>query len=362
MSRRLISICVPTYNEEGNILPLYQRVKGVMDSVADRYDFELLFTDNHSEDRTFEQIVELAHQDPRVRALRFSRNFGFQRSVLTNFTHARGDAAIQLDCDMQDPPELILQFLDLWETGYKVVYGVRRERPNEARWLFYARKAFYRVIDFLSEDALPKDAGDFRLIDRCVLHELRRVNDQNPYLRGMIAAMGFNQIGVPYDRNERTRGHSKFNFLRLSGLALDGILHHSTVPLRLATMLGAVMSALAVLGALYYLIAKLFLPVDWPVGLASTHVLILFSIGANALLLGIIGEYIGRIYKNVKQSPLVIIENVIDPCLVVERKANESSAVGGRVWDAVGRGNARAAQADDRGRRYAAVAPRHENL
>lgn len=311
-ARKLLSVCVPAYNEEGNVTPLYERVQRVMAGLAIDYEFELLFTDNHSEDATFAEIAALAQRDPRVRAIRFSRNFGFQRSILANFCHARGDAAVQLDCDMQDPPELIPQFLQYWEQGYKVVYGIRRSRPNESWPLRTSRKLFYRLIDFLSEDELPKDAGDFRLIDRCILEQLRQVNDQTPYLRGMIAAMGFRQIGIPYDRDERTRGASKFNLFRLFGLALDGILQHSIVPLRMATIVGASISALAVLIGLYYLAVKVFLPVDWPAGFASTTILLLLSMGMNALLLGIIGEYVGRIYRNQKHAQLVIIESVID--------------------------------------------------
>jgi dolichol-phosphate mannosyltransferase len=310
--RRTISICVPVYNEEDNVGPFYERTLQVMDSLKDKYDFEILFTDNHSTDTTFERLAALSQHDPRVRVLRFSRNFGFQRSILTNYTNARGDAAIQLDVDLQDPPELIAEFARYWEEGYKVVYGVRRSRPNESRWLHGARKMFYRIVDFLSEDELPHDAGDFRLIDRCVIEQLKLVSDQQPYLRGLIASMGFKQTGIVYDRAARERGSSKFNLWRLLGLALDGILHHSVVPLRIATVFGLFMSSVAVLGALYYLVGKLFFRADWPEGLASTTILILLSIGMNALLLGIIGEYIGRIYKNVKQMPMAIIEASID--------------------------------------------------
>jgi glycosyltransferase involved in cell wall biosynthesis len=317
-TRKLLSICVPAYNEEGNIFPLYERVKSVMAPLSGQYDFELLFTDNHSDDRTFEEIAALARSDSRVRAIRFSRNFGFQRSILTNYCHARGDAALQLDCDMQDPPELIPKFLELWAQGYKVVYGIRKARPNESRRLFYARKIFYRLIDALSEDKLPQDAGDFRLIDRCILEQLRLIGDQSPYLRGMIATMGFRQIGIPYDRSERTQGTTKFNFLRLASLAVDGILQHSALPLRLATLVGALISALATVAAVYYWVAKMFFPVDWPAGFASTNILLLFSIGINALLLGIIGEYIGRIHKNVARKPAVIIEEIVDP---IERRS-----------------------------------------
>lgn len=312
MRKPLISICVPVFNEAANVGPLYDRVAAVMATLASRYDFELLFTDNHSTDATFERLADLARADPRVRVLRFSRNFGFQRSIATNYRHARGDAAMQLDADLQDPPELLGEFLALWEQGYKVVYGVRRSRPEESAALHVARRLFYRIIDYLSEDELPHDAGDFRLIDRVILDELSKVEDQQPYLRGTISAMGFRQTGIPYDRSARERGSSKFNFAKLVALALDGILSHSTVPLRLASFIGFGVTAVALAGAVYYLVARLFFRSDWPIGLASSSILTLLSIGMNALLLGIIGEYIGRIYKNVKRMPFTIIEAAID--------------------------------------------------
>ena len=310
--RRLISFCVPVYNEEDNVYPLHQRVSDAMAALADRYDWEILFTDNHSEDATFERLADLAQDDKRVRVIRFSRNFGFQRSILANYVNARGDAAVQIDCDLQDPPELIPDFIRSWEAGYQVVYGVRRSRPNESTLLANARRVFYRLIDLLSEERLPHDAGDFRLIDRCVLNQLRLIHDQQPYLRGLIATMGFRQIGIPYDRSPRKRGKSKFNIWALMSLGLDGILHHSIVPLRLATAVGFFMCGAALLAAAYFIIAKLLFDMDWPAGWASVSVLVLFSIGLNSLLLGIIGEYIGRIFKNMKTMPLVIVEKVID--------------------------------------------------
>ncbi|MGO4389120.1 glycosyltransferase family 2 protein [Microvirga sp. 2YAF29] len=308
----LISICVPVYNEELNIEPFHQRVSSVIDGLADRYRFEILFTDNHSTDTTFERLAELSRRDHRVRVIRFSRNFGFQRSILTNYMNARGEAAIQLDVDLQDPPELIEDFLRHWEEGYKVVYGIRRERPNESMWLHALRKGFYRLVDYLSEETLPHDAGDFRLVDRCVLEQLKLVSDQQPYLRGLIASMGFRQTGIVYDRSAREFGSSKFNLMRLFGLALDGILQHSVIPLRIAIFLGLIMSGLAALAAVYYLLARIFFGADWPPGVATSTILTLLSIGMNALLLGIIGEYIGRIYKNVKRMPITISEAVID--------------------------------------------------
>ena len=311
-NKRLITICVPVFNEEQNIRPLYEALLPVMEEVSGRYDFELLFTDNHSTDQGFQILEQLAQQDCRVRILRFSRNFGFQRSIATAYSNALGDAAVQIDCDLQDPPSLILNFIQKWEQGYQVVYGVRSIR-KESWWMHSTRKLFYRLIDFLSEDKLPLDAGDFRLLDRRVLDELGKFEDYQPYLRGAIAAMGFNQIGIPYDRAERQRGQGKFSFGELMGLALDGILNHSVVPLRIATYLGLAVSVLTLLAIGGYGIGRLILRKDWPPGFATLIIMILGSLGLNALFLGIIGEYLGRIYRQVKHRPLTIVERVVNP-------------------------------------------------
>ncbi len=309
-TKKCLSIIVPVFNEEENVPSLYKAVTNVMQTLADEYDYEIIFTDNHSTDSTFAKLEQLASIDQRVSVFRFSRNFGYQRSITTGYLKARGDAAIQLDCDMQDPPQLIPEFLRLWKEGDQVVYGVRRFR-KESRGITFLRKVFYRLINMLSEDHLPLDAGDFRLIDRCVLNELRNIEDSQPYLRGAIAAMGFRQIGFPYDREERTRGKSKFSFGDLVGLAVDGILNHSIVPLRIATYTGLAVSTLTFLGMVVYLVGKFLLGQNWPAGFATTTVLLLLSISLNALFLGIIGEYLGRIYKQVKKRSLTIIEKQI---------------------------------------------------
>lgn len=311
-AKRLISICVPVFNEEGNIEPLYRELLPVMGRLSAKYDFELLFTDNHSTDRTFEILESLARQDHRIRAIRFSRNFGFQRSIFTAYMNCRGEAAIQIDCDLQDPPSLIADFIEKWEQGYHVVYGVRTSR-KESRWMNTTRRIFYRLIDALSEDPLPHDAGDFRLVDRRILNELRAFEDYQPYLRGTIAAIGFQQIGLSYDRAERLTGESKFSFGELLGLALDGILNHSVVPLRIATLLGSVISIATLLGVVGYMIGRLFLGRNWPPGFATIIILILGSLSLNALFLGIIGEYLGRIYRQVKRRPLTITERELNP-------------------------------------------------
>jgi len=250
---KFLSIIVPVYNEEANVEPLYEAVNRVLHPIADRYRWEFIFTDNCSSDRTFECLDRIASRDPRVRVYRFTRNFGFQRSILTGYRLARGDAAVQIDADLQDPPELIIDFVKLWEAGYEVVYGVRRSRP-EPVVLRAMRRIFYRLIAWLSNDDLPVDVGDFRLVDRRVLDLLHLYRDENPYLRGYIASLGYRQVGITYDRAKRERGKTSFGLGSLVKLALDGIVSHSTLPLRLARFVGVALSALAILAIAIYFV------------------------------------------------------------------------------------------------------------
>jgi len=307
---RLLSIVIPVFNEEDNIDPLYERLIGVIDRMPERYEFEILFTDNHSTDSTFDAISRLAQHDDRIRCLRFSRNFGFQRSILTGYRAARGDAAIQIDADLQDPPELINEFIVQWQAGYDVVYGVRRNR-KEGKVLTLARRLFYWTINKLSTDDLPQDAGDFRLVDAKILDALRDIDDYHPYLRGLIASFGFEQIGIPYDREARERGASKFSLGKLAGLAMDGILLHSVVPLRIATGVAFLMSLFMLMGIGVYLFARLILNQDWPAGFATLAILTMVGITLNAVFLGVIGEYLGRMYQQIKKRPLTLVEQEI---------------------------------------------------
>jgi glycosyltransferase involved in cell wall biosynthesis len=325
-SKKLLSIVVPVLNEESNVEPFYDRVVSVLSRLSDRFDYELIFTDNHSSDATFEKLQALATQDSCIRVIRFSRNFGYQRSLLTGYTYATGDAAVQLDCDLQDPPELIPEFVRKWEQGYQVVYGIRTER-QESRWMSITRKFFYRLIDFLSEDHLPHDAGDFRLVDRRVLDELKKIDDSQPYIRGTLATLGFNQIGIPYNRSKRLSGDSKFSLTALVGLAIDGILNHSIVPLRLSTYLGLIISLTMFLGVITYVVGKFLFGQNWPPGFATLIIMILGSLSLNALFLGIIGEYLGRIYRQVKRRPMTIVERVINPLATRPENTEDSHLV-----------------------------------
>ena len=310
LQRPLISIVTPMLDEEQNVERYYQRVTSVMDSL-DRYDYEIVITDNHSADGTFESLRRLAEKDSRVRAYRFSRNFGYQRSIWTGYTLAEGAAAIQLDADLQDPPELIPQFIEAWEKGAMVVYGVRRSR-KEGLAMNVARRLFYRTVAAMSEDDLPLDAGDFRLVDRQILNQLRAMPDTQPYLRGTIAALGFNQVGLAYDRDARTAGRTKFGLRDLLTFSIDAILSHSTVPLRIASYTGLVVTFLMMLLLITFVAGRLLFGQNWPAGFATTTVLILLSISLNALFLGVIGEYLGRIYKQIKPGPITVIEAATD--------------------------------------------------
>lgn len=304
--RSLITVLVPVYNEEDNVARAHAAVVRVFQDLASDYDVELLFTDNGSTDQTAVRLRAIAAADSRVRVIRFSRNFGYQKSILHGYRSARGDAAIQLDCDLQDPPELIPEFLRRWREGNQVVYGIRRRRPEEIL-IHAARRSFYRLIDALSEDHLPKDAGDFRLVDRRVLAELRRIDDATPYVRGLIASVGFTQVGVPYDRQVRAFGSSKFPLRELLRLALDGLVSHSLMPLRFASLAGLALAGVTALAIVGYFAGRFLFGQDWPAGFATTTILLLLSVTLNAVFLGIIGEYLARIYLQVRRRPLVIV-------------------------------------------------------
>lgn len=313
----LLSIVVPVFNEAGNIKPLFERLGSVARSINEEFGLsvEVIVNDNHSSDATFETLLEAASDhDPsqfQLRVFRFSKNIGFQRSILVGYCKAQGDAVTQLDADLQDPPELILEFLRKWRDGYQVVYGVRRRRP-EGFALSLARKAFYRLLDSISADHLPHDSGDFRLVDRQLVDVICALHDHDPYLRGLVASLGLKQIGVPYDRDARTSGESKFRFADLVKLSIDGITNHSALPLRLASYF-AFFVVLAAMGLiLYYFVGWLFWGQGIPVGFMTQIFLQLGGVAVLALFISIQGLYIGRIYNQIKEKPLAIIQDSID--------------------------------------------------
>ena len=308
---KLISIVAPVYNEVKNIRPLYDEIVRVFDQLPERYDFEIVFTDNCSQDQSFEEIEALADKDCRVRGVRFARNFGFHRSVLTGYRAARGAAAIQVDADQQDPPALIPRFIELWEEGHDVVVGIRSKR-HEARWLSRARTYFYRFLNAISEHPLLVNGGDFRLIDRTVLDQLNDIHDAEPYIRGIVSSLAARETGFTYERSTRTHGESKFPLSKLLRFAASGIIAHSTVPLRVATLLGLLASLGAALLGAFFIVSKLCFGQSWPSGFATLSVLILFGIGLNGLFLGVIGEYLARIYLQLQRRPNTVIRKSVN--------------------------------------------------
>lgn len=288
-----VSVLVPAFNEEANVQRAYTAIVDTFRDLAG-YDYEIIFTDNHSTDDTFEILRSIARADRRVRVIRFSRNIGYQRSLLAAYKAASGDCSVQIDCDLQDPPHLIPGMLALWRQGNHVVYGIRRSLKDG--WVTaLTRRVFYRLVKALSEDDLPLNAGEFRLVDRRILDELRNVDDTSPYLRGLISAMGFRQVGFEYDRQGRIAGESKFPFKAMLALAVDAILNHSLIPLRLASIASAVVGTVTFLLLFGYV-------VGW----------LLFSMTLNAMFLGIVGEYIGRIFMQSKRRPATIVEETLN--------------------------------------------------
>lgn len=320
MHKQLISIIIPVYNEEENVEMAYQAVTNACEKL-EHCAYEIIFTDNHSTDSTFKKLAYIASQDARVRVLRFARNFGFQRSILTGYRYARGDAAIQIDCDLQDPPSLFAEFVRLWRTGHDVIIGIRAKRP-EHPCMLALRHLYYWMLNKISDVAdIPHEAnaGDFRLIDRSILNQLHRIHDPQPYLRGLISELAKNQTGIAYTRSPRKRGKSKFPLAKLIQMGLEGIFMYSTTPLRVATYLGLFIAISTSLLIGVYAVLRILYGKSWPPGFTTTTLLLLFGISLNGIFLGIIGEYLGRIYNQIRGRPVIVIEKMInmdleDPC------------------------------------------------
>jgi polyisoprenyl-phosphate glycosyltransferase len=309
-SKKLISVIVPAFNEEENVENAYQAIITEFKKYPD-IDYEIIFTDNASTDDTFTKLSHIASQDSSVRVLRFARNFGFQNSILTGYRFAKGDAAIQIDCDLEDPPSVFAEFIRLWRAGHDVVIGIRAQRV-ESRSMIFMRRLYYKILDRISNTPHKIDAGDFRLVDRHILDQLRHINDTQPYVRGIISELACNQIGITYQRNKRQHGISKFPFRQLIKLSIEGIFAYSTMPLRLATYFGIFIALLTTLMIGSYIVFHIFVSAKIPQGFTTTITLILFGISLNALFLGIIGEYVGRIYNQLRNRPIVVISKMLN--------------------------------------------------
>ena len=269
--------------------------------------FEILYVDDGSTDRTPEILRELQAEDERIRVVRFSRNFGHQMAITAGLEHASGDAVAIIDADLQDPPEVIADFVAKWMDGFEVVYGVRSERQGETAFKLWTAKLFYRLIGKLSDTEIPLDTGDFRLMSRRVVDALLAMPERDRFVRGMVSWLGFSQAAVPYRRAARAAGVTKFSLFKMMRFAADGIFSFSILPLRLATWVGFAASGIALVGILITVVERLMGVEGLVKGWASILVAILFIGGVQLICMGIIGEYIGRIYGESKRRPLYVV-------------------------------------------------------
>ena len=298
------SIIIPVYNEEAVICESYRRLKAVMDTLAEPY--ELIFINDGSQDKTAQIIEALARKDPSIRLLSFSRNFGHQIAITAGMDYARGQAVIIIDADLQDPPEVIPAMVAKWREGYEVVYGRRLQRKGETRFKKWSARVFYRTLRALTEVDIPLDTGDFRLMDKKVVEVMRTMREKNRFVRGLVSWVGFRQTAVDYVREERFAGESKYPLKKMLCFSIDGITSFSYKPLKLAAYLGFFVSCASFIYLLISLAQKIFTD-SAAAGWTSLIACILLLNGVILLMLGIIGEYIGRIFEESKNRPLYIL-------------------------------------------------------
>jgi glycosyltransferase involved in cell wall biosynthesis len=304
-----LSVVVPCFNEQDVIATTHARLAAALRAIPGA-EPEILYVDDGSRDRTLELLRGLAAGDGAVRVVALSRNFGHQKAITAGLESATGDAVVLIDADLQDPPEVIGEFVARWRAGIDVAYGVRRHREGESGFKLFTAHLYYRLMGRVSDHEIPFDAGDFRLLDRAVVDALSRMPERDRFMRGMIAWIGFRQEAVEYDRAARAAGETKYPFRRMVRFALDGMFSFSTTPLRLATYLGFVASGLAVVGVFWALYVRLVTHAAIP-GWATLWISVLFLGGVQLVSLGVIGEYIGRIYGEVKERPLYFVRERI---------------------------------------------------
>jgi glycosyltransferase involved in cell wall biosynthesis len=299
-----LSVVIPVFNEASNIDPLCERIVPILDRASTGW--EILFVDDGSLDDTLQRIRARNARDPRIGAVSFSRNFGKEIAIAAGLDHARGNAVIIMDADLQHPPEMIESFVERWREGYVMVYGQRTDRSGETRVKRNFARLFYRLFRRFGEMSLPEGAGDFRLIDRKGVEVLRALGERARFSKGLYAWIGFKSIGVPFMVEERQSGASKWSFRKLFRFAFDGITSFSTVPLRVWTYLGILISICSIATAAFFMIRTLLFGTDLP-GFPSLIVSVTFFSGIQLMSLGIIGEYIGRIFAEVKRRPLYVV-------------------------------------------------------
>jgi len=310
-TKPLISIVTPCFNEAANVKNHFSRVRSAIQAFKDNYDFEHIYTDNDSQDSTFDLLSDLAGQNSNVKIIRFSRNIGADKAIVFGLQHAKGDAVILIQADLQDPPELISEFIRGWEAGNDVVFGKITDR-NEGVILKSLRRLYYRIISKLSDIPIPRSAGDFRLTSRRALDCLLEFREQDLYIRGAVAQVGFKQLPVAYVRQERAGGKSIVNFLYLIGYAFNGLLSTTVVPIRVVTLCGIAIALLGFVFTMILVVSKLLLPDAPPHGFTTLASLVTFFSGAQMLSMGIIGEYVRKTYIQSLNRPKGFIQEKVN--------------------------------------------------
>lgn len=306
----ICSVVVPVYNEEEVVNECYNRLKKVMDSTNEKY--EIIFVNDGSRDKTKELVKEICSADENVKFIDFSRNFGHQSAITAGMNYSVGQAVVVIDADLQDPPEVILDMLSKWKEGYQVVYGKRLKREGESIFKKATAKVFYRLLARLTEVDIPVDAGDFRLIDRKVCDALNKLDEKNRYVRGIISWLGFNTTYVEFVREKRYAGKTKYPLRKMIKFATDAVVSFSYKPLRLTSYIGVFLSGASFVYLIVMLFLKLFNVMDTVQGWTSLVAISLFFNGIVLLVLGIMGEYVGRIYDEVKARPLYVVNEFVN--------------------------------------------------
>ena len=309
---KTVSVVIPMYYEEEVAKECYEKVSNVLKNLEEKYDYEIIFVNDGSKDKTLEILENIAKDDKKAKIISFSRNFGHQAAVTAGLKEVSGDAIVIIDADLQDPPELIPQMLELWEQGNEVIYGKRKTRKGESAFKLLTAKMFYKTLNALSDVEIPKDTGDFRLVDRKVVDVINSLPEHNKFLRGLFSWVGFKQEAYEYERQERYAGKTKYPLKKMLKLASDGIISFSTKPLKLVGALGIVSIVISIVLLIYALISYIFKLNQLSAGWTSIIVAVTFFAGVQLLSLWIISEYIGRIYDESKGRPQYIVDKKIN--------------------------------------------------
>ena len=308
MNNFLLSVIVPVYNEENNIKPLFDRLF----PIVKKYSYEIIFVDDGSTDKTVNTIKKISGKNSQIKLISFYRNFSHQMALSAGYEAACGDAVITIDADLQDPPEIIDKMINKWQRGAKIVYAKRQERQGESFFKLRTASLFYKLINFLSDTPIPSEVGDFRLLDKTVVSYLNSLKERPSFLRGLVAWPGFPTEYVYFKRDKRFSGETHYGFFKMLNFALDGIMSFSTKPLRLATYFGFMSASLGFLGIVYEVIKKILYPESFVTGWIGLFIAVLFIGGIQLMTIGIIGEYVGKIYKEIQNRPKYLIKERIN--------------------------------------------------